>query len=150
LNNLFTFSLRDFLISLSFDDIENHESLHCRAQRKKIKLYLDLFQQVAAIHFILVTSALMTARPAAAAYEFYNLIFFVSLFWSIHCKNSVEAVNTVSFLISLCINLNLIKSISHFRHMQSISHACSMTSPLPTFTSPHLARIKSTSGPSCA
>ncbi|KAG5683931.1 hypothetical protein PVAND_013187 [Polypedilum vanderplanki] len=50
--------------------------------------------QVASVHFILVSSALMTEKPAAAAYVFYNILFLACLFWAIHCKHSVEALNS--------------------------------------------------------
>ncbi|CAG9803028.1 unnamed protein product [Chironomus riparius] len=48
--------------------------------------------QIAAIHFVLMVNAMFTLRTIAA-YEFYNILFFISLFWSIKEKEATEPVN---------------------------------------------------------
>jgi hypothetical protein len=57
-------------------------------------------QKIAAIHFVLTINALFT-HETLRAYEFYNILFFVTLFWSIHSKESTEPVNLVSNSIML-------------------------------------------------
>lgn len=49
-------------------------------------------------HFLLVTNAL-AGSFLPPAYLFYNLLFFVALFWTLHCKESADAVYTVSYYI---------------------------------------------------
>lgn len=47
-------------------------------------------QLVTVVHLILIINALMSSW-APPAYLFYNLLFIVSLFWSIHARDSIDA-----------------------------------------------------------
>lgn len=38
----------------------------------------------------------MMAYKTASAYEFYNILFMVSLMFAIHAKDNLESLNTVS------------------------------------------------------
>lgn len=59
-------------------------------------LSLSLSPQVVAfVHFFFISNA-MLGSWGHGAYEFYNFLFIISLFWTIHSKDSVEAVQTVS------------------------------------------------------
>lgn len=59
-------------------------------------LSLSLYVQVVAfVHFFFISNA-MLGSWGHGAYEFYNFLFIISLFWTIHSKDSVEAVQTVS------------------------------------------------------
>lgn len=63
---------------------------------KHYSLSLSLSAQVVAfVHFIFISNA-MLGSWGHGAYEFYNFLFIISLFWTIHSKDSVEAVQTVS------------------------------------------------------
>jgi hypothetical protein len=42
-----------------------------------------------------MVNAMFTMR-SMAAYEFYNILFFISLFWSLKDKEATEPVNVVS------------------------------------------------------
>lgn len=55
------------------------------------------FQVVTIVHFCLISNALMGFWPNA--YLFVNVLFLISLFWSIHSTESVDAVNTVIFIL---------------------------------------------------
>lgn len=57
----------------------------------------NFFQVVTIVHFCLISNALMGFWPNA--YLFVNFLFLISLFWSIHSTESVDAVNTVIFIL---------------------------------------------------
>lgn len=52
---------------------------------------------VALVHFILVCNSLLTME-FVGAYIFYNLMFFITMIWTIHCKDSLESI-LLAFLI---------------------------------------------------
>lgn len=58
------------------------------------------FQLVAFVHFIFICNA-MFGTGLVGAYLFYNILFILAMFWSIHCKESIESIQTVSIHISL-------------------------------------------------
>lgn len=81
-----------------------------------LSLSLSIYLQVVAfVHFFFISNA-MLGSWGHGAYEFYNFLFIISLFWTIHSKDSVEAVQTVSaqydhhdhlpFLSPLSLSLN--------------------------------------------
>lgn len=60
-------------------------------------------QVVAAVHFVCISFALLgTFLPAA--YAFYNLVFLLALLWSVHCKESIDAIHTVSSRVCVVIS----------------------------------------------
>lgn len=52
-------------------------------------------QVVAAVHFIFISFALLGSF-LPAAYLFYNLVLLLALLWSVHSKDSIDAIHTVS------------------------------------------------------
>lgn len=56
---------------------------------------LGLLQLVALVHFLFVSNAMM-GMWGHGAYEFYNFLFIIAMFWTMHSKDSVEAIQTVS------------------------------------------------------
>lgn len=52
---------------------------------------------VAFIHFLFIVNS-MLGYWVPNAYVFYNILFIISLFWTLHCKESVDAIHTVSDL----------------------------------------------------
>jgi len=54
-----------------------------------------LSQVVAFVHFFFISNA-MLGLWGHGAYEFYNFLFIIAMFWTIHAKESIEAVQTVS------------------------------------------------------
>ncbi|EDW29680.1 GL14910 [Drosophila persimilis] len=48
---------------------------------------------VAFVHFFFISNA-MLGSWGHGAYEFYNILFIMSMFWAIHCKDSIEAVQS--------------------------------------------------------
>lgn len=71
---------------------------------------------VAFVHFIFISNA-MLGIWLPGAYIFYNLLFIGSLFWTIHCKESVDAIHTALLINSLSIFFDLICIIVFFNHM---------------------------------
>lgn len=64
--------------------------------RQIIKLF-SIPQLVTFVHFFLLANAMLgTFLPQS--YLFYNILFLVSLFWTMHCKESVDAIHTVSWI----------------------------------------------------
>lgn len=49
------------------------------------------------MHFALLVNA-MLSHWLPPAYMFYNILFMVALMWAIHCRESVDAIHTVSWL----------------------------------------------------
>ncbi|XP_016985541.1 uncharacterized protein LOC108049031 isoform X2 [Drosophila rhopaloa] len=50
---------------------------------------------VAFVHFFFVSNA-MLGTWGHGAYEFYNFLFFIAMFWTMHSKDSIEAVQTMA------------------------------------------------------
>lgn len=59
-----------------------------------INLFLK-FQFLTLFHFTLLVGALQ-GHWLSQAYLFYNILFMVTLFWAIHCRESTDAVIFVS------------------------------------------------------
>lgn len=57
--------------------------------------YKSYFQLIALIHTCLIAAAL-NSYWLPAAYQFYNIIFIITLFWAIHSRQSSDAVQIVS------------------------------------------------------
>ncbi|KAH8415357.1 hypothetical protein KR222_005053 [Zaprionus bogoriensis] len=71
---------------------------------------------VAFVHFFFISNA-MLGSWGHGAYEFYNFLFIISLFWTIHSKDSVEAVQT-ALVINVCsIFFDLVSIILSFKFM---------------------------------
>ncbi|XP_065072771.1 uncharacterized protein LOC135697112 [Ochlerotatus camptorhynchus] len=68
---------------------------------------------VTVIHFLLIASAL-NSYWLPAAYQFYNFIFIISLFWAIQCRESTEAVQIACFINATSFLFDLIGIISYF------------------------------------
>ncbi|EDS39832.1 conserved hypothetical protein [Culex quinquefasciatus] len=68
---------------------------------------------IAAIHFILTVFAL-EGYWLPSAYQFYNLIYILTLFWAIHDKESTDAVHIASLVNGASFLFDLIAIIGHF------------------------------------
>ncbi|XP_064547246.1 uncharacterized protein LOC135434570 [Drosophila montana] len=71
---------------------------------------------VAFVHFFFLTCAMM-GKWGHGAYEFYNFLFIIAMFWTIQCKESIEAVQT-ALVINVCsIFFDLVSTIVNFDYM---------------------------------
>ncbi|XP_055627313.1 type-1 angiotensin II receptor-associated protein-like [Toxorhynchites rutilus septentrionalis] len=68
---------------------------------------------IALIHFTLVAFALQSYW-LPSAYSFYNLIYILSLFWAIQCRESVDAIHIASLINASSFIFDLIGIIAHF------------------------------------
>lgn len=59
-------------------------------------------QVVAAVHFVCISLALMGSF-LPSGYFFYNLLLLLVLLWSVHCRDSIDAIHTVSFVEHYCV-----------------------------------------------
>lgn len=64
------------------------------------KKNIFLLKLVTFVHFFLLANA-MLGSFLPQSYLFYNILFLVSLFWTMHCKESVDAIHTVSCLTNI-------------------------------------------------
>ncbi|XP_055370918.1 uncharacterized protein LOC129605286 isoform X1 [Condylostylus longicornis] len=71
---------------------------------------------VAFIHFIFIGNA-MLGTWIPGAYIFYNILFIMSMMWSLHCKDSSEAIHTALIINVTSIFFDLICIIAFFSHM---------------------------------
>lgn len=91
-------------------------------------IVIDLlpFQIIGYVHFALLVNAMMTSSPwMPQAYMFYNMLFMISLIWSIHSRESADAIYTVSKTFQLELKESLIEF--DFRPPQSTSRRSSST-----------------------
>lgn len=80
---------------------------------------------VAFVHFFFITNA-MLGTWGHGAYEFYNFLFMIAMFWTIHCKESIEAAQ-VALAINVCsIFFDLINIIVYFDFMNGWAVAFSI------------------------
>ena len=77
------------------------------------------------IHFIFVTNA-MLGSWGHGAYEFYNFLFLISLFWTMHSKESLEAIQTALVIDACSIFFDLISIIVYFHYMNGWAVAFSI------------------------
>ncbi|XP_055546867.1 type-1 angiotensin II receptor-associated protein-like [Wyeomyia smithii] len=68
---------------------------------------------IALIHFTLIAFALQS-HWLPSAYLFYNQIFIIVLFWSIHCRESIDAVFIASAINATSFVFDLIAIIAYF------------------------------------
>lgn len=59
--------------------------------------FFRTFQVIAFVHFSLLVNALL-GYWLPQAYVFYNILFMISLLWAIHCRESTDAIQTVSLM----------------------------------------------------
>ncbi|KAH8270662.1 hypothetical protein KR044_000102 [Drosophila immigrans] len=80
---------------------------------------------VAFVHFIFISNA-MLGSWGHGAYEFYNFLFIISLFWTIHSKDSIEAVQTALVINASSIFFDLVSIIVSFKYMNGWAVAFSI------------------------
>ncbi|KAH8400209.1 hypothetical protein KR215_008886 [Drosophila sulfurigaster] len=80
---------------------------------------------VAFVHFIFISNA-MLGSWGHGAYEFYNFLFIISLFWTIHSKDSIEAVQTALVINASSIFFDLVSIIVSFNYMNGWAVAFSI------------------------
>ncbi|XP_058445589.1 type-1 angiotensin II receptor-associated protein-like [Malaya genurostris] len=68
---------------------------------------------VAIVHFIFIVFALQSYW-LPSAYSFYNQIYILSLFWSIHCRESIDAVHLACLINASSFVFDLIGIIGYF------------------------------------
>lgn len=71
---------------------------------------------VALVHFVFLSNALL-GTWGFGSFVFYNLLFMVALFWSIHAKESIEAIETAIVIDACSIVLDLICLTVFFHYM---------------------------------
>ncbi|XP_023166486.1 type-1 angiotensin II receptor-associated protein [Drosophila hydei] len=71
---------------------------------------------VAFVHFVFISNA-MLGIWGHGAYEFYNFLFIIAMFWAIHSKDSIEAVQTALVIDALSIFLDIVNIIISFNFM---------------------------------
>ncbi|KAL5278587.1 AGTRAP family protein [Megaselia abdita] len=71
---------------------------------------------VAFVHFIFICNA-MFGTGLVGAYLFYNILFILAMFWSIHCKESIESIQTALLIDALSIVFDLICISIFFNYM---------------------------------
>ncbi|XP_030380935.1 type-1 angiotensin II receptor-associated protein [Scaptodrosophila lebanonensis] len=71
---------------------------------------------VAFVHFFFITNA-MLGSWGHGAYEFYNFLFIISMFWTMHSKDSIEAVQTALVINASSIFFDLVCIIVFFASM---------------------------------
>ncbi|KAL7743886.1 hypothetical protein ACLKA6_003113 [Drosophila palustris] len=80
---------------------------------------------VAFVHFIFISNA-MLGSWGHGAYEFYNFLFIISMFWTIHAKESIEAVQTALVIDASSIFFDLVSIIVSFNFMNGWAVAFSI------------------------
>ncbi|XP_055585977.1 type-1 angiotensin II receptor-associated protein-like [Uranotaenia lowii] len=72
------------------------------------------------VHFVLIVFALL-GNWLPSAYLFYNIIYMAALFWSIHCRESIDAVHIAALVNATSFMFDLLSIISWFpdRHILS-------------------------------
>ncbi|ALC49102.1 CG32638 [Drosophila busckii] len=80
---------------------------------------------VAFVHFFFISNA-MLGSWGHGAYEFYNFLFIISLFWTIHSKDSIEAVQTALVINASSIFFDLVSIIVYFNFMNGWAIAFSI------------------------
>lgn len=71
---------------------------------------------VALVHFVFLSNA-MLGSWGLGAYVFYNLLFMAALFWTLHSKESIEAIQTALVIDACSIVLDLICLTVFFHYM---------------------------------
>lgn len=72
---------------------------------------------VAFIHFLFISNA-MLGMWGHGAYEFYNFLFMIAMFWTMHSKDSVEAIQTALIINVSSIFFDIV-SIILFAHVMN-------------------------------
>lgn len=80
---------------------------------------------VAFVHFLFITNA-MLGSWGHGAYEFYNFLFMIALFWTMHSKESIEAAQTALVINVASIFFDLICIIIFFQWMNGWAVAFSI------------------------
>ncbi|XP_011198934.1 PREDICTED: uncharacterized protein LOC108971305 [Bactrocera latifrons] len=80
---------------------------------------------VAFVHFFFITNA-MLGTWGHGAYEFYNFLFMIAMFWTIHCKESIEAAQVALVINVSSIFFDLINIIVYFDFMNGWAVAFSI------------------------
>ncbi|XP_001354837.1 type-1 angiotensin II receptor-associated protein [Drosophila miranda] len=80
---------------------------------------------VAFVHFFFISNA-MLGSWGHGAYEFYNFLFIISMFWAIHCKDSIEAVQSALVIDASSIFFDLVSIIIYFHFMNGWAIAFSI------------------------
>ncbi|KAH8420440.1 hypothetical protein KR009_010324 [Drosophila setifemur] len=80
---------------------------------------------VAFVHFFFISNA-MLGTWGHGAYEFYNFLFMIALFWTMHSKDSTEAVQTATVINASSIFFDLVSIILYFGTMNGWAIAFSI------------------------
>ncbi|XP_067639183.1 type-1 angiotensin II receptor-associated protein isoform X2 [Eurosta solidaginis] len=77
------------------------------------------------VHFFFITNA-MLGTWGHGAYEFYNFLFIIAMFWTIHSKESIEAAQVALVINASSIFFDLISIIVYFDFMNGWAVAFSI------------------------
>ncbi|XP_065363701.1 type-1 angiotensin II receptor-associated protein [Calliphora vicina] len=67
---------------------------------------------VAFVHFLFISNA-MLGMWGHGAYEFYNFLFMIAMFWTMHSKDSVDAVHIALVIDTSSIFFDIVSIIIH-------------------------------------
>jgi len=71
---------------------------------------------VAFIHFFFVSNAMMGSW-GHGGFEFYNFLFIIAMFWTMHSKDSIEAVQTAMIIDVCSIFFDIVYIVYYFNLM---------------------------------
>ncbi|KAI8127994.1 hypothetical protein FF38_10279 [Lucilia cuprina] len=71
---------------------------------------------VAFVHFVFISNAMM-GMWGHGAYEFYNFLFIIAMFWCMHSKDSVDAVHVALVIDTSSIFFDIVSIIMHANSM---------------------------------
>ncbi|XP_058064161.1 uncharacterized protein LOC131213940 [Anopheles bellator] len=80
---------------------------------------------VAFVHFVLIVLALEGVW-LPSAYLFYNLLYLITLFWSIHCRESTDAVQIAAVINAFSFVFDLIGVVFYFPSHGIFSAVCAI------------------------
>ncbi|XP_073834235.1 type-1 angiotensin II receptor-associated protein [Musca autumnalis] len=80
---------------------------------------------VAFVHFIFISNAMM-GMWGHGAYEFYNFLFIIAMFWTMHSKDSVEAIQAALIIDTSSIFFDMVTIIIMFHAMNGWAVAFSI------------------------
>ncbi|KAH8321186.1 hypothetical protein KR074_012264 [Drosophila pseudoananassae] len=80
---------------------------------------------VAFVHFFFISNA-MLGRWDQGAYVFYNFLFIIAMFWTMHSKDSIEAIQTALVINASSIFFDIVSIVICFKFMNGWAVAFSI------------------------
>ncbi|KAH8244885.1 type-1 angiotensin II receptor-associated protein [Drosophila serrata] len=80
---------------------------------------------VAFVHFFFISNAMLGSWDHGS-FQFYNFLFLIAMFWTMHSKDSIEAVQTALVINASSIFFDLVNIIVYFHGMNGWAIAFSI------------------------